>query len=216
MLLSACSGSVKDPEPSAEVCDNREDDDDDGSVDCADSDCLGIAGCVIVAEGEGEGELPRREDDCEDGSDDDGDTFVDCGDSDCATDVACVVAPVGDCAAPPAGLTVAVMAARFAADIDPLMRRADSGCIRCHAAGGRREMQLTGDAATTFSQLHAGGFLELDNVDGAPSRILTDSMPKAAPPWSESEKALIKTFACDLTVTAPAEGEGEGDRKSVV
>ena len=54
-----------------EVCDSGEDDDWDGLVDCADSDCGDAAGCEAVEES------------CADGFDNDADGKVDCADGDC-------------------------------------------------------------------------------------------------------------------------------------
>ena len=61
-------------------CADGADDDADGAVDCADSDCASDGACATPAE------------DCANGSDDDGDGQADCADSDCAA------AP--DCATP--------------------------------------------------------------------------------------------------------------------
>ena len=57
-----------------EVCDDGEDNDADGNVDCADSDCVGNAACVEV---------------CDDGKDNDADGNVDCADADCEGAPAC-------------------------------------------------------------------------------------------------------------------------------
>jgi len=56
-----------------EICTDGIDNDKDGKIDCADSDCLGISGCG--AEG-----LSTT---CSDGFDDDGDGFIDCADAEC-------------------------------------------------------------------------------------------------------------------------------------
>ncbi|MFT6395340.1 MAG: hypothetical protein ACJAYU_000082 [Bradymonadia bacterium] len=57
-----------------EVCDDAEDNDLDGDTDCDDSDCLGDDACVEI---------------CDDGADNDGDDEVDCFDIDCAGDDVC-------------------------------------------------------------------------------------------------------------------------------
>jgi DMSO reductase family type II enzyme heme b subunit len=62
-----------------DVCDNLEDDDDDGDVDCADSDCADDPIC----------EFPEAS--CNDGFDNDGDDQIDCADPDCAGIPACSV-----------------------------------------------------------------------------------------------------------------------------
>jgi hypothetical protein len=64
--------------PGVEVCDNAADDDDDGDVDCDDSDCTDDAACQVA-----------EDEDCDDAIDNDGDSDIDCDDSDCAADPAC-------------------------------------------------------------------------------------------------------------------------------
>ena len=64
------------------VCDDGVDNDEDGDVDCDDSDCASDAACT----GGGETEV------CTDGIDNDGDGAIDCDDSDCADDAACATA----------------------------------------------------------------------------------------------------------------------------
>lgn len=69
-----------DPSPSEaheRVCDDREDDDHDSMVDCADADCFADPHC---AEGGGE---ERNDEACSDFVDNDGDGAMDCIDSDC-------------------------------------------------------------------------------------------------------------------------------------
>ncbi len=69
-LSVTCSGAVED-------CTNNVDDDGDGAIDCADSDCTGNAACQT---------LPEQ---CANGADDDGDGLADCADPDCSADAAC-------------------------------------------------------------------------------------------------------------------------------
>jgi cysteine-rich repeat protein len=57
------------------ICDDGIDNDDDGPIDCADSDCAESADCVETI--------------CDDEIDNDGDGDVDCDDSDCANDPVC-------------------------------------------------------------------------------------------------------------------------------
>jgi len=77
LLLAACDTPIKGPgadsdacngEPCDEVCDDGLDNDDDGSVDCDDPDCVGV--CVEI---------------CDDFADNDGDGLTDCDDSDCGS-----------------------------------------------------------------------------------------------------------------------------------
>jgi hypothetical protein len=82
-----CSGSVDKPAEDAEVCDNGTDDDDDGKIDCADSDCSDFAGCTSSALYA----APASED-CDNGKDDDGDGKVDCSDGDCGSYAGCISA----------------------------------------------------------------------------------------------------------------------------
>lgn len=72
------TGSEETDQPTLEICDNEADDDEDGAIDCDDSDCVDDAACVTA-----EDEV------CDDGVDNDGDGTVDCDDTDCAADEAC-------------------------------------------------------------------------------------------------------------------------------
>jgi hypothetical protein len=63
-------------------CGDGLDDDGDGYIDCADSDCGIVSLCI--------------EQQCSDGLDDDGDGLFDCDDPDCATDNACMECPLTD------------------------------------------------------------------------------------------------------------------------
>jgi subtilisin-like proprotein convertase family protein len=93
----------------AENCANGIDDDGDGKIDCADSDCSGSPSCVeacgdlIDNDADGLTDCadpdcfndpincpPPPELDCTNGLDDDGDTAVDCADSDCAARPPCL------------------------------------------------------------------------------------------------------------------------------
>lgn len=65
--------------PVEEFCQDGIDDDEDGLVDCSDSDCAADPVCQSVVE------------DCQNGIDDDGDGLPDCSDSDCAADPMCVI-----------------------------------------------------------------------------------------------------------------------------
>src|SRR5690606_33933851 len=65
-------------------CSNKMDDDGDGAIDCADSDCLGqTCDGMPTMNCAGSGECTARETACIDGTDNDGDTFADCADTDC-------------------------------------------------------------------------------------------------------------------------------------
>ncbi len=78
MLGAAACGS--DPATGSEVCTDGVDNDDDGLIDCDDSDCAAEPAC----------DAPITETVCDDGIDDDDDGLIDCDDSDCAADPACV------------------------------------------------------------------------------------------------------------------------------
>jgi hypothetical protein len=68
--------------PSTETsCTNGIDDDQDGSIDCGDSDCANNSACTSTT--------PSTETNCINGVDDDQDGSVDCNDSDCANNSAC-------------------------------------------------------------------------------------------------------------------------------
>ena len=71
-----CVGFTKEETNCAHGLDN----DLDGKIDCADSNCLGVScgsGCTCAAAG-------PTETNCKDGLDNDLDTKVDCADSDCS------------------------------------------------------------------------------------------------------------------------------------
>ena len=63
-------------EPPAEVCNDGEDNDEDGATDCDDTDCAAAANCVEAGN-------------CADEIDNDGNGDVDCADAACADDEAC-------------------------------------------------------------------------------------------------------------------------------
>jgi hypothetical protein len=68
-------------------CTNGLDDDGDGAIDCADSDCASDPAC----------QGPTTETNCTNLLDDDGDGAIDCADSDCASDPACQQATETNC-----------------------------------------------------------------------------------------------------------------------
>jgi Trypsin len=68
-----------------ENCTNGTDDDDDGRVDCADSDCTYHTNCNST-----------NDENCTNGTDDDNDSLVDCDDADCANTSTCLYR-VEDC-----------------------------------------------------------------------------------------------------------------------
>ncbi|MBU1238957.1 hypothetical protein KKF84_11820 [Myxococcota bacterium] len=79
LSMGACSLLTDFSEDSpVEICDNGIDDDNDGFIDCDDSQCRSVEACVG-------GEI------CDNGSDDDGDALVDCDDPDCESNQACQV-----------------------------------------------------------------------------------------------------------------------------
>ena len=67
-----------DGTPADENCINGKDDDGDGDIDCADSDCSTSLAC---------------KEDCNDGVDNDGDDLIDCDDDDCAAAAICDDSP---------------------------------------------------------------------------------------------------------------------------
>ncbi len=79
-----------------ELCNNGHDDDYDGAVDCADSDCFDAPECQLG------GTAPVPYEICDNGEDDDFDGAVDCADSDCYDAPECqeggvAPAPFEDC-----------------------------------------------------------------------------------------------------------------------
>jgi Zn-dependent metalloprotease len=75
VTLTAASAGGSGPVP--ESCTDSVDNDGDGAIDCADSDCASDPSCSTDPEV------------CDDGLDNDGDGAADCDDSDCDTDPAC-------------------------------------------------------------------------------------------------------------------------------
>ncbi len=65
--------------PAPELCADRTDNDGDGAIDCADSDCRLDPGCIAGV----------SEAICDDGRDDDGDGTIDCNDLDCFGRIEC-------------------------------------------------------------------------------------------------------------------------------
>ena len=71
--------------PYESLCDNQVDDDGDGDIDCADSDCIDNGACVdLPVYG-----VPLLEEVCANQVDDDGDELIDCDDPDCSEDPEC-------------------------------------------------------------------------------------------------------------------------------
>jgi hypothetical protein len=67
------------------------DDDGDGDIDCADTDCAFDPACT------GAGGTPTGESDCTDQLDNDGDGDIDCSDADCASNLCCSIGPLFEC-----------------------------------------------------------------------------------------------------------------------
>jgi hypothetical protein len=92
LLMVACIGPVADKSGN-EICDNLEDDDDNGLVDCQDEACAGECNevCFDSVDNDGDGAIDCADTDCDglcaedcgDGRDNDGDSLVDCADLDC-------------------------------------------------------------------------------------------------------------------------------------
>ena len=69
------------PKPVVEICTDGLDNDGDGLIDCADSDCASDPICILPP--------PKGVEICNDGLDNDSDSLVDCADPDCASDLIC-------------------------------------------------------------------------------------------------------------------------------
>lgn len=72
------------------ICSDRMDNDDDGWIDCDDSDCYEDEACISVAL------YAVPIEDCDDGYDNDRDDLIDCEDDDCAEDDDCILSEI-DC-----------------------------------------------------------------------------------------------------------------------
>lgn len=69
----------------ATLCADKVDNDSDGTMDCADSDCAAATTCGSVAVYS----VPLAESDCSDGVDNDGNGEIDCADAKCIDDISC-------------------------------------------------------------------------------------------------------------------------------
>ncbi len=84
-VLNLSNGSTFSPvaETTAALCNDGLDNDGDGTIDCADTDCAAIASCMT---------LSVDAEKCNDTIDNDGDTLIDCADTeDCGTNIACQI-----------------------------------------------------------------------------------------------------------------------------
>src|SRR4051794_37888592 len=70
---------------------------------------------------------------------------------------------VFDCPAESSATDLNEMAGRFVTDIDPLMERAEGGCIACHYSDSGRLMTLADTAQNSFFRIRASGFFRLTN-----------------------------------------------------
>ncbi|MDH5490469.1 MAG: hypothetical protein OEY14_00700 [Myxococcales bacterium] len=77
VLGAASSEPLEAPAATETVCDDGEDQDGDGMIDCADADCFEVAVCAAG------GREERNDERCSDWVDNDGDAAVDCDDQDC-------------------------------------------------------------------------------------------------------------------------------------
>jgi hypothetical protein len=94
LIADAATGDVPANDgATGEICNNGIDDDNDGAIDCADSECLGTNTCGIGCTCPG-GNGVATEIACADGIDNDRDGLTDCRDPDC---MACQ-SPLGCCA----------------------------------------------------------------------------------------------------------------------
>ncbi len=102
LVAAGCGGDTAQQEECGTVgcdaaCGDGVDNDRDGRIDCADSDCVGAADCGVPIYG------IAYETDCDDDLDNDSDNAVDCADQDCINAPNCLAAPYGipiesDCA----------------------------------------------------------------------------------------------------------------------
>jgi len=116
---ASCGGTVTEHPSSTEVCTNQADDDGDGKIDCADSDCAGQAVCTSPEGG--------TQEVCNNAKDDDGDGKIDCADSDCVGQAVCTS---------PEGGTQEVCNNGKDDDGDGLVDCGDTDCIGFYGCAG--------------------------------------------------------------------------------
>lgn len=136
--------SAAQPQPTTELsCTDGIDNDGDGAVDCADSDCTGNAAC-----------RPSTEISCTDGVDNDGDGALDCADSDCTGNAACLPATEISCTD---GIDN---------DADGALDCADADCAGNAACAAPARVIVNEILANEPGSATAGEFIEVVNVGG--------------------------------------------------
>jgi len=192
---------IVDEPPPDEICDDNKDNDFDGAVDCADTDCKGKPACI---------------EDCSDKKDNDLDDKVDCADSDCADDVACHDLLVSqDFTCGDKGWTYAAAASTsgnaWAIDDTPSSVVPFSGKCTLNFNNGKN---YCGETSCKGSKNAAGGAATLDNViDGAGYKKITvqfrsyDGSEVNQNSWDEYDRSWLQIstdgFAgCSATSTS--------------
>jgi hypothetical protein len=165
----------------AEICGNGTDDDCDGKVDCADSDCASSPACACQ---------PTGAEVCGNGKDDDCDGKTDCADSDCASTPACTCVPTG----------AEICGNGLDDDCDGLADCADSDCatstacvtVACTAGtevrltqgttSGTPDVAWSGtEIAVTWMNQKPNASLPQGDLDFAMVRVDTTGQPIGAP-----------------------------------
>ena len=178
-----------------EICNNGRDDDGDGFIDCADSDCAADPSCACSMAPES-GDAA-----CSDGRDNDCDGFVDCADSDCALARICC-RPTG------AEADARTCADGRDDDCDGLTDCADPGCAAqpmcCHATAAR---EIGVAACTDGVDNDCDGVSDCNDSDCHPSASTGGECCNGV---DDNGNRVIDEFACACETNAQCAGIGSG------
>ena len=171
------------------LCENRNDEDTDGDVDCADADCaFNLAACTEVGK-------------CTDGIDNDADSLTDCSDPECRIDPVTCPRPVGDNCGRVAVVTTAAPAVLNTCGFDIDFELSGvTGCL-----GGSVNAP---DAVASFTAPTAGAYwiesVATGSYDAVLNIVRSNTCPAAIGRCSHSRDTTSLTEAVAVTM---AQGE---------